>query len=434
MRHLAPPLFRDMITVIDRLPTKEECVRTRHLILQQTKKTTITDDDLATVLSSCPYLESVKLCGMQDTTNRSIVALAMTSSNLQGIDLTGCEQVTDVGVLDLVAKSLPLQWIRLNGVVGLTDPSISAIGRSCSRLVEIELCDLPLVTALSVRDLWSFSRKLRILRLAGCPLLTDKAFPSPVRWSSSIEAETDKPLPPNPSTWPDKLPALVLRQNAENLRVLDVGNCTKLTDEAIEGIVSHAPKMQTLVLSGCSLLTNRAIESICKLGDNLDVLMLAHIGNITDPAMVKLVRSCMNLRTIDLACTFPPFDCLSSCRLSNHTPVCRQLTDMSIFELAGLNSLRRLSVVRIHKLTDNAIFFLAEHATSLEHLCLSYCDRISLEAVSLLLNKVESLQYLSVSGVRSFRRLGVERFSDRPPSVRVFTRFSKEVNLINYES
>jgi F-box and leucine-rich repeat protein GRR1 len=304
-RQSAPPLFRDMITVIDRLPTKEECVRTRRLVLQPASSQTITDDDLTTVLSSCPYLETVVLSGVQDTTNRTIVALATTASHLQGIDVTGCELVTDIGILELMTKSLPLQWIRLNGVVGLTDPTISAIAKSCSRLVELELCDLPLITALSVRDLWSFSRKLRTLRLAGCPLLTDKAFPSSVSSDIPGDSGSDKPLPPNPSTWPDELPPLELSHTTENLRVLDLGNCVKLTDDAIEGIVTHAPKIQTLVLSGCSLLTDRTVESICKLGDSLDVLMLAHVANITDPAIVKLARSCLHLRSIDLACELP---------------------------------------------------------------------------------------------------------------------------------
>jgi F-box and leucine-rich repeat protein GRR1 len=90
---------------------------------------------------------------------------------------------------------------------------------------------------------------------------------------------------------------------------------------------------------------------------------------------------------------------------------------MSVFELAGLSGLRRLSLVRVHKLTDNAVFFLAEHAPSLEHIHLSYCDRISLDAVHLLMKKLPGLQHLTMTGVRSFKRQGVERFSDPPPHV-----------------
>ena len=299
------PLVEDAERIIDRLPTSRgECRRARHLVLQQPDPS-ITDAAVANILPGCPHLHSIDLSGIPDTTDRTIVQLAWSAISLQGIDLTGCKQVTDVGILELTAKSLPLEWIHLNGVAGITDPSVCAIAKSCSRLVELELCDLPLLTAVPVRDLWLFSRKLRTLRLARCSLLPDKAFPSAV--DATNESDTEKPLPPTPITWLEDLPPLILRHTAENLRILDLGYCTKITDDAIAGIVAHAPKIQSLVLSGCVALTDKALESICKLGDNLDTLMMAHITNITDPAIVNLTRSCGNLRSADFACkhSFP---------------------------------------------------------------------------------------------------------------------------------
>ncbi|KAG6911241.1 hypothetical protein DXG01_003108 [Tephrocybe rancida] len=370
----------DMIKVVDRLPTEEEYRRVKHLVLSKPSHPPILDDLLAESLSACPHLETVVLSGVPDVTDRTIVVLAGNALNLQGVDFSGCEEVTDIGVLELTAKSLPLQWIQLNGVTGITDPSVSAIAKTCSRLVELELCDLPLLTPLSVRDVWSFSRKLRTLRFARCPLITDKAFPSTLGPELPEEMTGDeKPLPPRPITWLEQLPPLILRHSAENLRVLDLTSC-KITDDAIEGVIAHAPKIQSLILSGCTMLTNRALESICKLGEHLDVLMLAYVSNITDGAIVKLTRACWNLRCVDVAC------------------------------------LRRLSLVRVQKLTDIAIFALAEHAFCLERLHLSYCDRLSLDAVHKLLRKRRGLQHLTATGIPSFKRKGIDRFSDTPPS------------------
>lgn len=145
-------------------------------------------------------------------------------------------------------------------------------------------------------------RKLRTLRLARCPLLTDKSFPSTLG-QDLLDNEDEKPLPPRPVTWLDKLPPLILRHTAENLRVVDLTSC-RITDDAVEGIVAHAPKIQSLILSGCTQLTDRSLESICKLGEHLDVLMLAHVSSITDGAVVRLARSCWNLRCVDVACKF----------------------------------------------------------------------------------------------------------------------------------
>ncbi|KAF5388012.1 hypothetical protein D9615_000545 [Tricholomella constricta] len=386
----ASSFHEDMIKVVDRLPTVDEYRRVRHLVLQRISEPPITDDELAEALGACPHLESAVLSGAPNVTDRTVVLLAEQAINLQGINLTGCDQVTDVGVLELTTKSLPLQWIQLNGVIGITDPSVSAIAKTCSRLVELELCDLPLLTPLSIRDVWSFSRKLRTLRLARCPLLTDKSFPSTLGPELLLDGEDEKPLPPRPVTWLDKLPPLILRHTAENLRVLDLTSC-RITDDAVEGIVMHAPKIQSLILSGCTMLTDRALESICKLGEHLDVLMLAHVATITDGAVVKLARSCWNLRCVDVAY-------------------------MSVFEFASLKSLRRLSLVRVQKLTDIGIFSLAEHATCLERLHVSYCDRLSLDALHLLLRKRRNLQHLTATGIPSFRRKGIERFSDSPPA------------------
>ncbi|KDR83962.1 hypothetical protein GALMADRAFT_236501 [Galerina marginata CBS 339.88] len=382
----------DMMKIIDRLPAEEEYRRVRHLVLQHVE---VTDEQLAHVLDLCPHLETVVLSGVPEITDRTIVTLAERAINLLGLNLSGCSQITDLGVLEITNKSLPLQWIQVNGVVGLTDPSISAIAKTCSRLVEFEACDLPLLTPVAVRDIWSFSRKLRTFRLANNPLLTDKAFPSPTTESSS-GTSNEKPLPHRPTTWLEKLPPLILRHTADNLRVLDLSHC-KITDESIEGIVTHAPRIQTFILSGCSLLTDKSLESISKLHDHLDVLMLAHVSNITDRALVKLARSCVNLRCVDVA-------------------FCRNLTDMSVFELASLPSLRRLSLVRVHKLTDIGIFALAEHATGLERLHLSYCDHLSLDAVHLLMRKLDRLQHLTATGIPSFRRKGVNRFSEPTPA------------------
>ena len=112
----------------------------------------------------------------------------------------------------------------------------------------------------------------------------------------------EKPLPPTPSTWLEEIPPLVLHHTAENLRVLDIGYCARVTDDAIAGVVAHAPKIQSLVLSGCTALTDASLHHICRLGDNLDTLMMAHVPQITDRGVVKLVRFCGSLRSVDFAC------------------------------------------------------------------------------------------------------------------------------------
>ena len=305
--------YEDMERLIDRLPETERARRlVKHLVIRD-PNCGIKDEWVTPEMSFCRQLESVVLSGVPDASDKTIVRLARDNPNLQGLDLRGCKYVSDVGILELVSQAPPLQWLQLSGVV-LTDPTVSAIAKTFSKLVELELCDEPLLSAVSVRDIWTYSRKLRVLRLGRCPLLTDKALPSPIKKGAKPVTGNDKPLPHRPSTWLDGLPPLILRHTAVDLRVLDLSYCTKLTDEGIEGVLVHAPSLHTLSLAGCTNLTDRSVDGICKLGVQLGAVTLAHVWQVTDAGIVKLARTCVGLKSVDVACR--PWFSLRGCALT----------------------------------------------------------------------------------------------------------------------
>lgn len=158
----------DMITVADRLPTPGEYRRVRHLDLVR-PVIGITEENLAQVLQACPHLETVVLGGVpRAVSDRILTILADTAINLLGLDIYGCKAVTDAGLMACMNKSLPLQWVRVNGAARLTDAAVEAVAKTCSRLIELELCDLLALTSTAVRDIWMFSRYVRrcILLLA----------------------------------------------------------------------------------------------------------------------------------------------------------------------------------------------------------------------------------------------------------------------------
>jgi len=90
---------------------------------------------------------------------------------------------------------------------------------------------------------------------------------------------------------------------------------------------------------------------------------------------------------------------------------------MAVLELATLPSLKRLSLVQLRKLTDNAVFFLAEHTLTLERLHLSHCDGLSLDSIYHAIRRLPELVHLSATGIPALARPGVERFSERAPQV-----------------
>ncbi|KAJ2931674.1 hypothetical protein H1R20_g5405, partial [Candolleomyces eurysporus] len=88
---------------------------------------------------------------------------------------------------------------------------------------------------------------------------------------------------------------------------------------------------------------------------------------------------------------------------------------MSVFELSALPKLRRIGLVRVNNLTDEAIYALAERHATLERIHLSYCDQISVLAVHFLLLKLHKLTHLSLTGVPAFRQADLQRFCREAP-------------------
>lgn len=69
------------------------------------------------------------------------------------------------------------------------------------------------------------------------------------------------------------------------------------------------------------------------------------------------------------------------------------------------------------KITDEAIRALAERHDSLERIHLSYCDKVSVDAVTYLLNNLMSLTHLSLTGVSAFKKSELQQFCRPVPSV-----------------
>ncbi|KAJ3788680.1 RNI-like protein [Lentinula aff. detonsa] len=344
-----------------------------------------------------PNLVAVDLTGVVNTSDEAIIGLASVAKRLQGINLTGCKHVFDKGVMALALNCPLLRRVKLSGLEDLTDKPLRALFKSCSLLLEIELSNCKLVTDIAIRDSWVHSTHMREMRLSQCTELTDTAFPAPIRRDlKGVSEPTVNPFASFASESADLFP-LIINRTFEHLRMLDLTACSQVTDDAIEGIISHAPKIRNLVLSKCGLLTDRSVENICKLGRHLHYLHLGHASKITDGSVRTLARSCNRLRYVDFA-------------------NCHLLTDLAVFELAALPKLRRIGLVRVPQLTDEAVYALADRHATLERIHLSYCDQISVMAIHFLLQKLHKLTHLSLTGVTAFRQPELQRFCRAAPA------------------
>lgn len=386
-------------------------------VLELTSRSGIVDDDLAEVLPYCPNIREARLRGVRDLSDRTLGLLGAETDELRVLDAVRCRALGPAGVRALAAGATRLRVLRLGGVWALTDGAVVQAVQGLGHLTELNLADLPLLTAHSIREIWVFSRNLRRVDLSDCVNVTDRGFPAPcvyepppsrprsrigerlatpISLSPINEARDNKEMAGKP--YKDSLPPLILPAHhiIPHLHYISLKNMALITDDAVIGLLQHVPRVIELELGGCTTLTDRIVPSLCSAHESLELIDLAHLTHLSDAAVFSLVRACNKLRHVDIS-------------------YCTRLTDLPILELAQLPGLRRLHMNGLRRATDIGLLALAEQAHSLVHLHLASCKRLSLDALHTVLGRLPQLQRFTSTGVPAMARAGVARFSEPEP-------------------
>ncbi|KAI0439919.1 hypothetical protein F4803DRAFT_21943 [Xylaria telfairii] len=361
------------------------CTRVERLTLTNCRG--LTDGGLVPLVRGSQHMLAMDISGDDNITEASIIAIAETCHKLQGLNISGCRQISNESLVQLAESCRFIKRLKLNDCNQLNDAAVLAFANNCPNILEIDLHQCINIGNEPLTALLSKEQSLRELRLASCENVDDGAFLA---------------LPPY--------------RTYENLRILDLTSCSRLTDRAVEKIVAVAPRLRNLVLAKCSNITDVAVHAIATLQKNLHYVHLGHCRNITDDAVKRLVRSCNRIRYIDLGC-------------------CTNLTDESVTLLATLPKLKRIGLVKCVNITDRSMYALAtandhrsQHrnaashpghdlrAPSLERVHLSYCTNLTLPSIIKLLNCCPKLTHLSLTGVPAFLRDDLDRFCREAPA------------------
>ncbi|PQE18161.1 Cyclin-like F-box protein [Rutstroemia sp. NJR-2017a BBW] len=353
----------------------------------------LTDHGLIKLLMDSSYLLALDISGDTQITEASMYALAENCRRLQGLNISMCTKISSESMIRVAEACRHLKRLKLNGCTQLDNNAIMAFAQNCRNILEIDLHQCKEITNEPITSLITNGNCLRELRLASCELISDNAFLN---------------LP---------------NRTYEHLRILDLTSCARLTDAAVDKIITVAPRLRNIVFAKCRNLTDQAVNSISRLGKNLHYLHLGHCGQITDAAVVRLVQACNRIRYIDLGC-------------------CVHITDASVMKLALLPKLRRIGLVKCAAITDASVRALAEAQkqrrttrylqgeepwgnNSLERVHLSYCTNLTLQSIIELLNNCQKLTHLSLTGVQAFLRTDLEKYCrEAPPE---FTEHQRNV-------
>lgn len=250
-----------------------------------------------------------------------------------------------------------------------------ALTKHCPTLLEIDVVNCS-ITNQSLLHVFDRCRELRELKVNHCLYLNDNGF---------VQSALMKSMPE--------------RIYYDQLRILELTNVFGITDRTVDCITQAAPKIRNLVLNKCVNLTDVGVEYLTRLGRYLHYIHLGSCKNITDQAIIQLTSKCTRIRYIDLAS-------------------CHKLGDDTVVALAALPKLKRIGLVKCHRITNRAIMALTGNArtsVSLERIHLSYCEQLTAQAISILVVHCRRLTHLSLSFIPAFQHEEFRRFCRPPP-------------------
>ena len=280
--------------------------------------------DLNCLLKQSPALVELRLRGVSSVNNSTCEILSTSCPNLVSLDLSRCRNLTTQGILHILheaeyfpSKRLPMKELRLSGLKGVDDEFMGILGKAMPFLEILDLSyvrelhnsaldaftsamddnDYPEVTVITARQagrdpsegskLKRRVTRLRHISLSSCPLLTDHACSHLAFAVPQLELLE---LAGIGSELRD--PGLIrLLSTTPLLRRLDLEEATDITDLSIEALIPIPIPQSSSSSTAAPRKTNES---------PLEQLNLSYAANISNDALLKLMRSCTRLRSLEL--------------------------------------------------------------------------------------------------------------------------------------
>ncbi|KAM7510740.1 hypothetical protein LguiB_009615 [Lonicera macranthoides] len=197
--------------------------------------------------------------------------------------------------------------------------------------------------------------------------------------------------------------------NLPNLGIISLRGACRLSDNALKSLVASAPSLCSVNLGQCSLLTDAGISILANsLGPILRELYLDDCYRIEAKLIAPALKKFKHLEVLSVAgipsvCDGFLNDIINSCGRNMkdlNLADCPKLTDLSLKVIGkACSALRALDISNLEKVTDMGIQYLADGCRSIQTLKL-YRNGFSDEAVAAFLEvSGESLKELSLNNV-----------------------------------
>lgn len=322
--------------------------------------------------------------------------------------------ITDVGVQRLAVEVNHDSFtsLDLSGCVRVSDYSISVLGQLCRNLRRLNLKSVNRVTEEGVACVTHNCWALEFLCLSDIYHLRDSAFIfNSIDGRRSVEAN-------------------MLR----SITVMNLEDCNKLTDMAVDHIMKRAHLIETLNMGGCCNLSDSACHSIARdvvtgsrRGTKLTSLNLAFCVNITDQGVALLATSLTRLAHVNLSGCIQLTDdgvfiLVSTCTRLQEVLLahCKNLSDLSLCHIADFLWVEYLDISYCNKISDDGIEVFAIESTGLHRIILTRCSRLTNRTLDVLSTYCPHLKRVELHGVSNCSIEAIDRLRGTNPGISVF--------------
>ncbi|KAK3040369.1 hypothetical protein RJ639_026774, partial [Escallonia herrerae] len=210
------------------------------------------------------------------------------------------------------------------------------------------------------------------------------------------------------------------------LRELYLDDCQSIDAMLIFHALSKMENLEVLSLVGLQTVCDDFVSQFLALsGNNIKELVLTDCSKLTDSSLKVIAKSCSELRAIDLSNSSKLTDLTlgylaNGCQAIQMLKMCRNaFSDEAIaayLETSG-ELLTELSLNSVNKVAHNTAISLARRSRNLLSLDLSWCRKLTNEAVGLIADSCSSLKVLKLFGCTQITNVFLEGHSN--PQVQV---------------
>ncbi|XP_071180510.1 putative RNA-binding protein EEED8.10 isoform X2 [Mytilus edulis] len=324
----------------------------------------LTDTKLCSVLVRCGvYLRTLDMSASPRLlTDMSMDVIAEHCPNLEVVDLSGMS-ITDISLRTLAQKCIKLKSICLQRCFHVSDKGLQWLFENCKQIENVNLQGNNNISGNCFQKIGDYCK---VLNLSDCSKLTDTGV-------------------------------LKICRHCKQLRELSISNCQLLTDKSLEKISESLTNIATIYIEKTFANVSRdGLMKIAKLSKLRDVHMSQNLV-VNDDLLSAIAIGCPFLETLDISCCH------------------RDVTGVGVKALGICSSLTTLDISYLYKVDDESIQVLSRNGR-LRCLTARACSGLTDSAFEDLACLCPNLESLDVSGCLDITNHTVTSFLQSPES------------------